>query len=54
MDSMDDDSKLSVAKEKSFIQLQAQIPSVRKDMTDLKKDWRKWNLGEILKAWANW
>lgn len=41
MDSMDDETKLSIAKEKSFIQLQTQIPTVRKDMTDLKKDRRK-------------
>ena len=44
MDGMDDEPKLSLAKEKSFINMQTQIPSAWKDMTDLKKDWRKWNL----------
>mgnify|MGYP006999951423 CR=1 FL=1 len=54
MDGMDDEPKLSLAKEKSFINMQTQIPSAWKDMTDLKKDWRKRNLQEILKAWSNW
>lgn len=34
----------------AWIDLSKMIPEAWKDMNDLKKDRRKWNMGEILKA----